>query len=78
MTRADLLEAWSAHLAQGRRRSEHTVRPESAQLIYDQLGSKHKEILWLEKSGHIITLDEEREQVFAAVEKFLVERKDDE
>lgn len=59
-------------------RSEHTVRPESAQFIYDQLGSKHKELLWLEKSGHIITLDEEREQVFAAVEKFLVERKDDE
>ncbi len=26
MTRADLLEAWHAHLAQGRRRSPHTVR----------------------------------------------------
>lgn len=26
MTRADILEAWGAHLAQGRRRSAHTVR----------------------------------------------------
>lgn len=26
MTRADLLEAWTAHLAEGRRRSPHTVR----------------------------------------------------
>lgn len=26
MTRADILEAWNAHLAQGRRRSAHTVR----------------------------------------------------
>ena len=26
MTRADILEAWHAHLAQGRRRSAHTVR----------------------------------------------------
>ena len=26
MTRADVLEAWTAHLAQGRRRSPHTVR----------------------------------------------------
>ena len=25
-TRADLLSAWHSHLAQGRRRSEHTVR----------------------------------------------------
>lgn len=30
MTRADLLEAWHAHLAQGRRRSPHTVRAYAA------------------------------------------------
>ncbi len=59
-------------------RSEHTVRPESAQVIYDALGSKHKQLLWLEKSGHMITLDEEREQVFHAVEQFLLEREEDE
>ncbi len=59
-------------------RSEHTVRPESAQIIYDALGSTHKQLLWLEKSGHIITLDEERENVFVAIEKFLLERNEDE
>ncbi len=51
--------------------SEHTVRPESAQFLYDNAGSYHKELLWLKKSGHIITLDKERELVFAAVHEFL-------
>ena len=40
MTRADLLEAWHAHLAQGRRRSPHTVRAygATAARLLDQLG----------------------------------------
>jgi len=40
MTRADLLEEWNAHLAQGRRRSPHTVRAylASAARLLDSLG----------------------------------------
>ncbi|MBP1764722.1 MAG: hypothetical protein H6Q65_1780 [Firmicutes bacterium] len=52
-------------------RSEHTVRPESAQYLYDNVGSSYKELLWLKKSGHIVTLDLERELVFAAIHEFL-------
>lgn len=48
-----------------------TVNPRSAQYIYDNLGSDDKELIWLEKSGHVITLGQEREQVFLAVEKFI-------
>lgn len=40
MTRADLLEAWHLHLAQGRRRSPHTVRAyvATAARLLDELG----------------------------------------
>jgi len=40
MTRADILEAWHAHLAQGRRRSPHTVRAYAATAarLMDALG----------------------------------------
>lgn len=52
-------------------RVEHTVRPESAKHIYDRLGSKDKQLIWLGRSGHIITLDVERDKVFTAVAELL-------
>lgn len=48
-------------------RCEHTVDPVSAQLIYDEVGSKHKKLYWLEQSGHSIMTDREREFVFREV-----------
>lgn len=52
-------------------KKEHTVEPESAQYIYDKLGSHEKELVWLKKSGHIVTLDIERDFVFKTVGQFL-------
>jgi len=52
-------------------RREHTVRPESAIFIQEHLGSQTKELFWLEKSGHVITVDIEREKVFTKVADFL-------
>ena len=52
-------------------RREHTVRPESATYIHDHLGAAEKELFWLEKSGHVVTLDIEREIVFQQVSGFL-------
>ena len=52
-------------------RREHTVRPESATYIHDHLGAAEKELFWLEKSGHVVTLDIEREIVFQQVSDFL-------
>lgn len=51
---------------------EHTVQPKSARYIYEHLSTPQdkKELLWLERSGHILTLDCERETVFAAVGNF--------
>ena len=56
-------------LVQSRR--EHTVRPESASFIFEHLGSTDKKLLWLEKSGHVVTLDSEREIVFQKISEFL-------
>ena len=54
---------------------EHTVEPKSAQYIYDNLGTpkEAKKLVWLEKSGHILTLDAEHEKVFQTVAGFFAE-----
>ena len=51
---------------------EHTVVPKSAQYIYDHVGSKteEKKLIWLHKSGHIISLDVERELAFKEIADF--------
>lgn len=45
-------------------RADPTVQPVSAQLIFDGIHSGKKSLLWLEESGHVVTLGPEREQVF--------------
>lgn len=49
---------------------EHTVKPCSASYIYEHLGSKRKELVWYHQSGHILTLDIEREDVFKKISEF--------
>ena len=56
-------------------RRERTVRPESAEYIFDQLTTSAKKLIWLEKSGHIMTVDIERALVFQAVTDLLREGK---
>jgi carboxylesterase len=52
-------------------RHDHTVRPDSAPYIYRRLGSRDKKLLWLERSGHVATVDVEHEQVFRNIGAFL-------
>lgn len=54
-------------------RDDRTVAAKSAAYLYEHLGSTDKRLIWLEKSGHVITLGQEREQVFSAVEDFIRE-----
>lgn len=56
-------------IIQGRR--DHTVQPRSAEYIYEHVASLQKKLVWLEKSGHIVTLDIEREEVFKQIATFL-------
>lgn len=51
--------------------NDHTVRYRSASYIYRRAGSQEKELHWLDKSGHLLTLDCQREEVFQQVSAFL-------
>ena len=54
-------------------RQEHTVRPESAEFIYENIPAKDKKLIWVENGGHILTLGENRTEVFDNILKFLEE-----
>jgi carboxylesterase len=50
---------------------DSVVDPAGAQYIYDHIGTDHKQLCWLERSDHIITMDSEYEQVFQWCGDFL-------
>ena len=52
---------------------EKTVCPVSAEIIYDKVSSKDKELVWYEHSGHLLALGPEREKVYQRIEQFLVQ-----
>jgi len=52
-------------------KKDHTIKPESIDYIYDNIGSQKKKKIFLEQSGHVITVDVEKNQVFKAVSDFL-------
>lgn len=51
-----------------------TVHPSSANFIYKRVASTDKSIIFLHKSGHVITCDCEKEQVFDEVHSFISKR----
>lgn len=50
---------------------DHVIRPESSRYYYNKISSKNKKLIKLQKSFHIITLDEEKEEVFNHAADFL-------
>lgn len=50
---------------------EHTLKPESAEHIYNNVGSAHKKLIWKYHSGHLLVLDKERASVFQDILDFL-------
>ena len=52
-------------------RHDHIINPDSANIIYDEVESVQKKIKWYEESGHVITLDKERDQLHEDVYAFL-------
>jgi carboxylesterase len=48
-----------------------TVRPKSAEYIFQHIGSRQKQLKRYPNSGHILPVDHDRDQVFADVEQFL-------
>ncbi|TCS78983.1 alpha/beta hydrolase [Pectinatus cerevisiiphilus] len=55
-------------------KNDRTVDNRSGQYIYSKIKSIHKKILQLEKSGHLVILDMEKETVFKEIEKFMLKR----
>jgi len=47
------------------------VLPLNAEQIYSHLLAKDKTLLWVENSGHVITREPDRQQVFEAAEAFI-------
>jgi carboxylesterase len=52
-------------------RDDDYVSRGSMQRIYDQLATTDKEMMWIEGSGHVITEEPQREQVFRAAADFI-------
>lgn len=52
-------------------RQDKSVLPKNMESIYARLGTKEKEMLWLDHSGHVVTCEPDRELVFNAAAKFV-------
>jgi carboxylesterase len=52
-------------------RNDGVVSPDNAQMIFEAIGSQQKEIKFVEKSGHVIIEDTNRQQVFEAISSFI-------
>jgi carboxylesterase len=50
---------------------DRTIPADSAQILFDGLGTQDKEIVWWPNSGHAITVDSEREAVWARAYEFI-------
>lgn len=50
---------------------DQTVKPVSAEIIYKKIASEEKELLWLENSGHVCTIGEEKDLIHEKVYSFL-------
>ena len=54
-------------------RNDHTSLPFNAHLIYDTVASADKELVWLERSYHVVTLDHDREELFDRTYRFIAD-----
>lgn len=54
-------------------KKDQIIDPKAAQIIYDKVGSGHRDICWLEKSGHEMMQDLERKKVFSRIEKYVLQ-----
>jgi carboxylesterase len=54
-------------------KDDPVVTPEEGhmELIFQSLASQEKQSLWIEKSGHVVTRDAQRQQVFEAIGNFV-------
>jgi carboxylesterase len=51
--------------------NDHTVGPYNAHTIHDNVSSAQKELVWLDRGYHVLTLDVDRDEVFKRVYDFI-------
>ena len=54
--------------------NDHTAHPDNAQLIHDRVSSTDKQLVWLDKSYHVLTLDHDRHEVNERTYEFIKAR----
>jgi len=52
-------------------RNDTTIAPDSGEIILEGVSSEIKEQHWLEQSGHVVILDDEREEIAALTVRFI-------
>ncbi len=55
-------------------RNDHTAKPFNAELVYNSVASEDKELVWLERSYHVLPFDYDRDRVLEATYRFIAGR----
>ncbi|MFN2587945.1 MAG: alpha/beta hydrolase [Actinomycetota bacterium] len=53
---------------------DHTAHPSTAPLVYESVSSEDKQLVWVDNSYHVITLDRDRDEVYRRTYEFIEER----
>ena len=51
--------------------NDNPIDPQSANYIYEHVDSDENDIKWYSQSGHVITIDKKKRQVFDDIYQFL-------
>lgn len=54
--------------------NDHTAHPANAELIHSRVSSTDKELIWFDRSYHVLTLDHDRQAVYERTYEFIKER----
>jgi len=54
--------------------NDHTVHPDNAHEIHDRVASIDKELVWVDDSYHVLTLDLDRQRVYESTYEFIKNR----
>lgn len=52
-------------------RHDEIIDPKSAHIIYENVESLNKKLVWFEESGHVITLGKEKQKLHEVIFEFL-------
>ncbi len=54
-------------------RNDHVIDPSGSQELYEKIGSKKKELFWLENSYHMATIDVDKQILYQKTLDFILQ-----